>query len=332
MNKNYRTIWNEALGAWVAASENDSARGKPNKRSVVALMAVALIACPHTVLAQYSAGLGAAAQTGAIAIGGNNGVTNASTAGDIAIGSAATANSGSSVLGTMGPAVAIGWDTTASGLYATALGAFTFASAANATAIGAHATATSQGATAIGYGATANAVNSVALGYGSIADGMATPALGTTINGVQYTFAGISAYGIVSVGSPGDERVITNVGAGQISSTSTDAINGSELYATNQAITAVASSVTSLSTAAAGAVSASSSIASLSTGLSSTNSSVTSLSTSTSTGISTAQSGVTSLSTSLSSTKSTVTSLSTSASTGISTAQSGVTSLSTGLS
>ncbi|WP_325089368.1 ESPR domain-containing protein [Burkholderia contaminans] len=59
MNKSYRTIWNEALGAWVAASENDSARGKPNKRSVVALIAVVLVASPHTVLAQYSAAGGA---------------------------------------------------------------------------------------------------------------------------------------------------------------------------------------------------------------------------------------------------------------------------------
>lgn len=29
MNKNYRTIWNDALGAWVAVSEIETAKGKP---------------------------------------------------------------------------------------------------------------------------------------------------------------------------------------------------------------------------------------------------------------------------------------------------------------
>ena len=190
MNKSYRTIWNEALGAWVAASENDSARGKPNKRSVVALMALALISSPHTVLAQYSAGLGAATQTGAIAIGGNSGITNASTAGDIAIGSAAAANSGSNVIGTMGPAVAIGWGATATNLYATALGAFATAAQSHATAIGGRAVALVDSATAIGYGATAEALNSVALGNGSIVDALITAPIGTTITGIQYILAG----------------------------------------------------------------------------------------------------------------------------------------------
>ncbi|QLB40002.1 ESPR-type extended signal peptide-containing protein [Mannheimia pernigra] len=51
------------------------------------------------------------------------------------------------------------------------------------------------------------------------------------INGVTYTgFKGASAVGAVSVGASGYERRIQNVAAGEISSTSTDAINGSQLY------------------------------------------------------------------------------------------------------
>lgn len=38
MNKSYRSIWNESLGAWVAVSEISSARGKPNKSVVAKLV------------------------------------------------------------------------------------------------------------------------------------------------------------------------------------------------------------------------------------------------------------------------------------------------------
>ncbi|MDY5306225.1 YadA family autotransporter adhesin, partial [Fusobacterium gastrosuis] len=52
-----------------------------------------------------------------------------------------------------------------------------------------------------------------------------------TINGVSYGgFAGAKADGAVTVGSAGLERRIMNVAAGEISKTSTDAINGSQLY------------------------------------------------------------------------------------------------------
>ncbi|WP_416360157.1 ESPR domain-containing protein, partial [Burkholderia cepacia] len=44
MNKCYKTIWNEALGAWVAASENDAARGKPSKSKVAAAVALGALA------------------------------------------------------------------------------------------------------------------------------------------------------------------------------------------------------------------------------------------------------------------------------------------------
>jgi trimeric autotransporter adhesin len=56
------------------------------------------------------------------------------------------------------------------------------------------------------------------------------------IGGSTYTFAGTNATSTVSVGGNGVVRTITNVAAGRVTSTSTDAINGSQLYATNQAI------------------------------------------------------------------------------------------------
>ena len=53
-----------------------------------------------------------------------------------------------------------------------------------------------------------------------------------TVNGISYGgFAGNTPIGVVTVGYSGGERRIQNVAAGQIAATSTDAINGSQLYA-----------------------------------------------------------------------------------------------------
>ena len=80
----------------------------------------------------------------------------------------------------------------------------------------------------IGHNAQANGNNDVAIGSGSIANG----AVGTE------GYAGAKPIGTVSVGSEGNERTITNVAAGRITDTSTDAVNGSQLYATNQKVDA----------------------------------------------------------------------------------------------
>ena len=50
-------------------------------------------------------------------------------------------------------------------------------------------------------------------------------------NGTSYTYAGSNPTGVVTVGSVGSERRIQNVAAGLVSATSTDAVNGSQLYA-----------------------------------------------------------------------------------------------------
>ncbi|HZF86767.1 MAG TPA: ESPR-type extended signal peptide-containing protein, partial [Burkholderiaceae bacterium] len=109
--------------------------------------------------------------------------------------------------------------------------------------------ATAQGAIASGIGASASATNSVAMGTNASATtansvalgansttGATTSTTGTTIQGTSYTFAGGTSTGVVSVGSVGGERQVTNVAAGQLSANSTDAVNGSQLYATNTAI------------------------------------------------------------------------------------------------
>lgn len=93
------------------------------------------------------------------------------------------------------------------------------------------ANATGQSSVALGDNANATHDNSVALGSQSVSKiekQVTTATVGTnTYNG----FAGTNPIATVSVGTEGKERQIVNVGAGEISATSTDAINGSQLYA-----------------------------------------------------------------------------------------------------
>ncbi len=103
------------------------------------------------------------------------------------------------------------------------------------TAVGSGAVVKADRGVAIGTGAVVSTDNSVALGNDSTTS-KARPTEEVTIQGTTYKFAGAKPVGVVSVGSEGKERQITNVAAGEISATSTDAVNGSQLYATNQAI------------------------------------------------------------------------------------------------
>lgn len=61
-----------------------------------------------------------------------------------------------------------------------------------------------------------------------------------TVKGITYGgFAGATANGVVTIGASGSERRLQNVAAGEISETSTDAINGSQLYAVMKEMPAV---------------------------------------------------------------------------------------------
>nr|WP_276554074.1 YadA family autotransporter adhesin [Cupriavidus gilardii] len=98
---------------------------------------------------------------------------------------------------------------------------------------------------AIGPNAVANNAGDIALGSGSVtAAAVGTP--GATIGGNAYTFAGATPTSTVSVGAVGAERTITNVAAGRLSDTSTDAVNGSQLYATNQQVDLNTADITNL--------------------------------------------------------------------------------------
>lgn len=92
----------------------------------------------------------------------------------------------------------------------------------------------------IGTNAKVTADNSVALGSDSVANSAVATA-SASLNGRTYNFAGTNPVGTVSVGDSDKERTITNVAAGRISNTSTDAINGSQLHSAIQEMNSVAS-------------------------------------------------------------------------------------------
>lgn len=85
-------------------------------------------------------------------------------------------------------------------------------------------------AVAIGNRASVTKDESVAIGHSSKANTVrGTDSL--VVNGDTYDFAGTNPVGTVSIGDTGKERTITNVAAGRVDETSTDAINGSQLNA-----------------------------------------------------------------------------------------------------
>ena len=155
-------------------------------------------------------------------------------------------------------ATAIGGVTSASGWLSTSIGYFSKSAGQGAYAGGAYANANGEGAVSIGLNSTSTGTHTAALGASANASAEAALALGAsanashanavalgansvtkaavasneaTVNGVYYSgFAANNTASVVSLGDAGKERQLVNVAAGQISATSTDAINGSQLY------------------------------------------------------------------------------------------------------
>ena len=126
------------------------------------------------------------------------------------------------------------YTSTTSGEGAVAIGVQAYSPAALSLAIGTKAKASTFGATALGTGAKADKLNSVALGTASVISKAGQAYVERTILGTTYTWAGgaqVDEGDVVSIGDKGYERQIINLAPGDISATSTDAINGSQLYA-----------------------------------------------------------------------------------------------------
>ena len=125
---------------------------------------------------------------------------------------------------------AIGSSAYANGDHAQAFGAGAHADGVRTNVFGSDASASADYSIAIGNKAAASTANSIALGANATTRS-ATNVTSATVAGHTFGgFAGTSPVGSVSVGKAGEERQLHNVAAGEISATSTDAVNGSQLY------------------------------------------------------------------------------------------------------
>ena len=236
--------------------KNILALGKDNKITDTSTTNATVIGFGSTASAANATAIGTAASALAnetVAIGQK---ANASGQNSNAFGSQANATGTSSLaVGTGSVAsndstVAIGNDSTVTGASAVAVGASATSTGKWSTALGDSANAKGEKSVALSKDSYAKDDNSVALGSGTITRS-ATQENTATVNGITYSgFAGNTPVAVVSVGSDKTEtytppdhstpgrtvtitphtRQIINVGAGEISATSTDAINGSQLY------------------------------------------------------------------------------------------------------
>ncbi|EGO8685866.1 adhesin [Escherichia coli] len=153
-------------------------------------------------------------------------------------------------------ATAVGTKAEANGLNSIALGYGSIANIDNTIALGNQSQAIAAGAIAIGQGNKADGVNAIALGNGSITGGANAIALGQgsyaglengIAIGAQATAQGKNSIALgagsvateadtVSVGNTTAQRKIVNMAKGDIDNNSTDAINGSQLYAISKSV------------------------------------------------------------------------------------------------
>ncbi|MCI7479611.1 MAG: YadA-like family protein [[Pasteurella] aerogenes] len=134
--------------------------------------------------------------------------------------------------------IAIGTSNTVTGANSGAFGDPTTISGTGSYSVGNNNTIATNDTFVVGSNVVTTADNSVFLGKeaaytakGASTDGIGAVTEPVTVSGVSYGgFAGKTSVGVVSVGDAGKERRIQNVAAGLISATSTDAINGSQLY------------------------------------------------------------------------------------------------------
>ncbi|WP_201539165.1 YadA-like family protein [Psychrobacter sp. 1044] len=135
-------------------------------------------------------------------------------------------------------------NTEAGGAASIAIGAKSLSKGDLSTAVGVHSNTSGTASSAFGVGASASKDGSVSLGAGSTTAKSASSEKTMTVGGVVYDIAGnvIDDKGMlregaqVSVGVVGSERQIKNVAGGAVTVASTDAVNGSQLYATNEAV------------------------------------------------------------------------------------------------
>ncbi|MDV0560235.1 trimeric autotransporter adhesin SadA [Citrobacter portucalensis] len=259
MNKIFKVLWNAATGTFIVTSETAKSRGKKSGRrklAVSALISLSGIMISADALANAGNDTGSGVTvsgptgTGWIAIGtaatantytNEDGASaamgyNASAMGkwSTAIGSYSQSSGDSSLaLGVKSVsagdrAIAMGASSSASGSYSMAMGVYADSSGAKSVALGNKATASGITSVALGNQSTASGDDSAAFGNGAKAIGTNSVALGTGSTALEDNS--------VAVGNSTTQRQITYVAKGDINSSSTDAVTGSQIYSLSQSV------------------------------------------------------------------------------------------------
>ena len=210
---------------------------------------------------EYSMALGAssaASAANAIAVGRNSAAAGvdslalgrqslASAANAITIGAESEAAENATAVGTKAKArgknsLALGANSDSTGEGSVALGYTAAAAGASALALGQNAQASNTNTIALGQNSSASTANAIAIGTGSSAVGSNSLALGSSSSAGGNNSVAIGASStadednVVSVGSGSAQRRIVNMAAGEISTDSKEAINGSQLYAISRSV------------------------------------------------------------------------------------------------
>lgn len=151
--------------------------------------------------------------------------------------------------------LALGESASVAGLNSTAVGNRSVASADHAAAVGDESVASGRVSTAVGYKAEASAEYSLALGDRAKASHTSSVAIGKG--------AETSAENQVSVGNSSTKRKVVNVANATLSASSTDAVTGQQLHATNTAVTTAQSTAAAAKTTADNALGQVSTVAGL---------------------------------------------------------------------
>ena len=205
-----------------------TAKGIPS--SITSNFALA-VGTQAEALSESSTAIGTLAKSYAqngLAIGRSSNITNVNSTNSIAIGTDARVTGDTST-----SSLAIGHGSNVSGKEAIAIGRSTAVSGSNSVALGSYITKLTT-ANSVVLGASSTEV--VGITGASHAVQAVNDATVRTIAGPNFTYSGFvgkpaDAGHYVSIGQAGKERQIKNLAAGAVTPTSTDAINGSQLYA-----------------------------------------------------------------------------------------------------
>jgi len=143
-------------------------------------------------------------------------------------------------------AISIGTRSKVTGENSGAMGNLSVVSGANSYALGNNSTVAADNVFTMGNNISVDAGLNGAIVLGNGSSARAAIATGSAeIDGNVYNFAGATpgAGSVLSIGAVGAERQITYVAAGQLNATSTDAVNGSQLFATNSAVNTLGTKV-----------------------------------------------------------------------------------------